>query len=71
MVKRRMTAPQTCTWDAEAVQILMDIIHGRTRSVLKAPSLEMLAKIAVLVGYYECRGLSGTPTFLAKSDKIS
>jgi hypothetical protein len=41
-------------WDAGALQILMDIIHGRTRKVPKVISLETLAKIAVLVDYYEC-----------------
>jgi hypothetical protein len=32
----------------------MDIIHGRTRKVPEALSLEMLTKIAVLVDFYEC-----------------
>jgi len=40
--------------DADALVILMDIIHGRTRSVPKAVDLEMLAKMAVLVDMYEC-----------------
>jgi hypothetical protein len=33
---------------------LMDIFYGRTRKVPKPISLEMLAKIVVLVDYYEC-----------------
>jgi hypothetical protein len=41
-------------WDADALLILMNIIHGRTRSVPRLISLEVLAKIAVLVDYYEC-----------------
>lgn len=41
-------------WDAGALQILMDVIHGRTREVPKVISLETLAKIAILVDYYEC-----------------
>lgn len=41
-------------WDVEAVLILMNIIHGRIRSVPRVISLEMLTKIAVLVDYYEC-----------------
>jgi BTB/POZ domain len=41
-------------WDAGALQIVMDIIHGRTRNVPKVISLETLAKVAVLVDYYEC-----------------
>jgi hypothetical protein len=45
---------QETDWDTSALKILMDIIHGRTRRVPKALSLEMLAKIAVIVDYYEC-----------------
>ncbi|KAK8121399.1 hypothetical protein PG999_005519 [Apiospora kogelbergensis] len=41
-------------WDAEALLILMNIIHGRNRAVPRSISLEMLAKIAVLVDYYQC-----------------
>ncbi|KAK7972426.1 hypothetical protein PG988_006560 [Apiospora saccharicola] len=50
---------KTCTleafdWDADAMLILMNIIHGRTRRVSRSISLEMLAKIASLVDYYDC-----------------
>jgi hypothetical protein len=41
-------------WGAEALLILMNIIHGRTKSVPRHIALEMLAKMAVLVDYYEC-----------------
>ncbi|KAK8029503.1 hypothetical protein PG993_010794 [Apiospora rasikravindrae] len=41
-------------WDADAMLILMNIIHGRTRRVFRSISLEMLAKIASLVDYYDC-----------------
>jgi hypothetical protein len=41
-------------WDHEALLILMNIIHGHTRKVPRLVSLEVLAKIAVLVDYYEC-----------------
>lgn len=41
-------------WDPDAVLILMNIIHGHTRSVPRSVSLEMLAKIAVLLDYYQC-----------------
>jgi hypothetical protein len=41
-------------WDPEALLILMNIIHGHTRKVPRVVSLEMLAKIAVLVDYYKC-----------------
>ncbi|KAH8889906.1 hypothetical protein GQ53DRAFT_184308 [Thozetella sp. PMI_491] len=41
-------------WDVEALLILMNILHSRVRSVPRTISLEMLAKIAVLVDYYKC-----------------
>ncbi|KAK8078955.1 hypothetical protein PG994_002762 [Apiospora phragmitis] len=41
-------------WDDNALRILMHIIHGRTRGVPRIVGLETLAKIAVLVNYYEC-----------------
>jgi hypothetical protein len=41
-------------WDPQAFLILMHIIHGRNRQVPRHVSLELLAKIAVLVDYYEC-----------------
>jgi hypothetical protein len=41
-------------WDPEALLILMDIIHSRNRRVPRRVSLELLAKIAVLVDYYQC-----------------
>ena len=40
--------------DTDALIILMNIIHGRTRSVPKEVNLETLAKIAVIVDIYEC-----------------
>ncbi|KAK4149057.1 hypothetical protein C8A00DRAFT_19216, partial [Chaetomidium leptoderma] len=41
-------------WDPQAFLILMHIIHARNRQVPRLVSLELLAKIAVLVDYYEC-----------------
>lgn len=41
-------------WDDEAVTILMNILHHRTRVAPRIISLEMLAKITVLVDYYGC-----------------
>jgi hypothetical protein len=41
-------------WDAEAFLILLHIFHLRNRQVPRTVSLEMLAKIGVLVDYYEC-----------------
>jgi hypothetical protein len=42
-------------WDPEALLILLQILHLRNRSVPRSPTLEMLAKVAVLVDYYRCR----------------
>ena len=41
-------------WDEEAFLILLNILHLRNRKVPRIVSLEMLAKIAVLIDYYEC-----------------
>jgi hypothetical protein len=41
-------------WDDEALLILMNVFHLRNRDVPRTVSLEMLAKIAVLVDYYDC-----------------
>lgn len=41
-------------WGIEAMLILMNIIHGRVRSVPRSISLDILAQIAVLVDYYDC-----------------
>ncbi|KAF2969454.1 hypothetical protein GQX73_g4117 [Xylaria multiplex] len=42
-------------WDTEALLIVMRIIHGQNRLVPKNLSLEMLAKVGVIVDYYQCR----------------
>ncbi|OHW97587.1 hypothetical protein CSPAE12_03640 [Colletotrichum incanum] len=41
-------------WDPDALLILMQVIHGRMRSVPRRVDCEMLAKIAILVDYYGC-----------------
>ena len=41
-------------WDEEALLILLNMLHLRTRDIPRRVSLELLAKIAVLVDYYEC-----------------
>ncbi|EHK27105.1 uncharacterized protein TRIVIDRAFT_34151 [Trichoderma virens Gv29-8] len=41
-------------WDKKALLLLMNIIHGQTHKVDRFINLEMLAKIAVLVDYYQC-----------------
>ncbi|KAL6799612.1 hypothetical protein GGI42DRAFT_59341 [Trichoderma sp. SZMC 28013] len=41
-------------WDEKALLLLMNIIHGRTSKVPRYIDLELLAKMAVLVDYYQC-----------------
>lgn len=41
-------------WDVRALEIVMNIVHGRIFSVPRSIDLEMLAKIGVLVDYYDC-----------------
>jgi hypothetical protein len=41
-------------WDEEAFIILMNIFHHRNHKVPRTVTLDMLAKIAILVDYYEC-----------------
>jgi hypothetical protein len=43
---------KAANWDPEAFLILLNIFHLRNRQVPRTVSLEMLAKIAVLVDYY-------------------
>lgn len=41
-------------WDVEALLILMNIIHGQARKVPRKLSTELLAKVSVIVDYYQC-----------------
>jgi hypothetical protein len=41
-------------WDEEAFLIVLNIFHLRNRKIPRTVSLEMLAKVAVLVDYYDC-----------------
>jgi hypothetical protein len=41
-------------WDVEALLILLDVLHHRNRQIPRTISLELLAKLAVLIDYYEC-----------------
>jgi hypothetical protein len=41
-------------WDVEALLLLLNVLHHRNRQVPRSLSLEMLAKIAVLIDYYDC-----------------
>ncbi|RGP77232.1 hypothetical protein FLONG3_4747 [Fusarium longipes] len=45
---------QASEWDAEALVILLDIIHGHHRDVPKRISVEILSHIAIIVDYYGC-----------------
>ncbi|KAK4153670.1 hypothetical protein C8A00DRAFT_15107 [Chaetomidium leptoderma] len=40
-------------WDAEALEIVMNVLHNHYRSVPKMVTLKLLAKIALIVDYYE------------------
>ncbi|KAJ0426156.1 hypothetical protein BJY00DRAFT_307658 [Aspergillus carlsbadensis] len=42
------------SWDLEALLITLRIIHGKTSYVPREITLEMFAKIAMVVDYYEC-----------------
>jgi hypothetical protein len=44
----------TSDWDSEAFEILLNVLHLRNRQVPKQLSLELLAKVAVLINYYRC-----------------
>ncbi|KAF9693479.1 hypothetical protein EKO04_008405 [Ascochyta lentis] len=41
-------------WDEQAFRTLLNMLHLRNKQVPRTVSLEMLAKTAVLVDYYEC-----------------
>jgi hypothetical protein len=40
-------------WDAEALAIVMRVVHGQNRQAPRVVTLELLAKIAVIVDYYQ------------------
>ncbi|CAG1998623.1 unnamed protein product [Fusarium graminearum] len=48
---RRITASD---WDPEAFKIVLTIMHGYHRDVPGLLSLEQLAKVAMIVNYYDC-----------------
>lgn len=43
-------------WDVDITLILMNILHGYAPQVPRKVDLDTLAKIAVMVDYYQCRG---------------
>jgi hypothetical protein len=40
-------------WNVEALEVVMNVLHSQYRKVPKRVTLEMLAKIAVIVDYYK------------------
>jgi hypothetical protein len=49
---------QASGWDAEAFLIVQDIIHGLNALVPSSVDLELLAKIAAIVDYYDCHAIA-------------
>ncbi|OAX83944.1 hypothetical protein ACJ72_01685 [Emergomyces africanus] len=49
----------TTGWDIEAFLILLRVIHCQPNDVPRELSLEMLAKVAVIADYYECKEAMG------------
>ncbi|KAL9561201.1 hypothetical protein ACKAV7_014556 [Fusarium commune] len=47
-------------WNAEALVILLDIIHGHHRSLPKRVELDILIEIAMLCDYYQCQEIVET-----------
>ena len=43
-----------CDWDKESSLIILNIMHLRNKKVPKTVSLDMLAKVGVLIDYHEC-----------------
>ncbi|GFF59813.1 hypothetical protein IFM51744_10058 [Aspergillus udagawae] len=44
-------------WDVDTTLIVMNIMHGYAPKVPRKVDLDALAKIAVIVDYYQCRGV--------------
>ncbi|UNI22369.1 hypothetical protein JDV02_008265 [Purpureocillium takamizusanense] len=42
------------SWDQDALLIVMNVIHGRNKRVPREVDFETLAKIAVILDYYQC-----------------
>ena len=43
------------SWDFQALLIVLNAIHGKYRQIPQHLTLEMLAKVAVIVDYYDCK----------------
>lgn len=46
-------------WDGEALLCVLQVLHLHNSQVPRTVSLEMLAKIAVLVDFYKCADTAG------------
>lgn len=44
----------TSEWDAQALLIVLRVIHGQNRSVPRAVTAAQLQEIAIIVDYYQC-----------------
>ncbi|KAF4496384.1 hypothetical protein FAGAP_7457 [Fusarium agapanthi] len=51
---------KTFEWNAEALVILLDIIHGHHRSLPQKVELDILVEIAMLCDYYQCEEIAET-----------
>ncbi|KAG8674292.1 hypothetical protein FPOAC2_00303 [Fusarium poae] len=45
---------KTTDWDAAALVIVLDVIHGRYQGIPKTIDIGLLTRIATVVDYYEC-----------------
>nr|CEG03052.1 unnamed protein product [Fusarium pseudograminearum CS5834] len=45
---------ETSDWDAAALAIVLDAIHGRYKDIPKYVGIGLLTRIATIVDYYEC-----------------
>lgn len=52
---RRFTRVHTIGWDAMALAIVLDAIHGRHAEIPRVINLGLLARIATVVDYYKCQ----------------
>ncbi|KAK7428164.1 hypothetical protein QQZ08_005404 [Neonectria magnoliae] len=43
------------SWHLDALIIVLDAIHGHHRSIPTSLSLDMIAKVAIIVDYYKCQ----------------
>lgn len=43
------------SWDIEAFLVVLHAIHGKYKDIPRKLTLEMLAKVAVITDYYECK----------------